>query len=219
MGSDVLVLNRSFYAVQITTWQRALSLVYLDHAHVVDEEYRCYSFENWKELSQLLSDNPSGFIHTPSFSLALPDVIALRSYDSLPESTVTFTRRNVYEHYGYQCCYCGKKSGSVELNLDHVLPRSRGGKTTWENIVTSCVPCNSKKRNRTPHEASMKLRIQPSRPSWHGPLSLVLHSPVRLKASWQRFVDTMYWNTELDNEISAAAMHDSDDRAQGAPHG
>ena len=205
MASDVLVLNRSFYAIQVISWRRALSLVYLDHAHVVDEDYRCYSFEDWRELSKIIESNPSGFVHTPAFKIAIPDVIALRCYDRLPASEVKFTRRNIYEHYRYQCCYCGKKLGTVELNLDHVLPRSRGGKTNWDNIVTSCIPCNLKKGDRLPKEARMKLLVQPSKPSWRGPLSLVFSSPAKMKTSWQRFVDTMYWNVELDQEIPETA--------------
>jgi 5-methylcytosine-specific restriction endonuclease McrA len=201
MGSDVLVLNRSFYAIQVISWQRALSLVYLDHAHVVDEDYRCYSFEDWRELSKIIDTNPSGFVHTPALKIAIPDVIALRCYDRLPASEVKFTRRNIYEHYRYQCCYCGKKLGSVELNLDHILPRSRGGKTNWENIVTSCIPCNLRKGSRLPEEANMKLLVKPSKPAWRGPMSLVFASPAKMKTSWQRFVDTMYWNVELDQEI------------------
>jgi len=200
MGSDVLVLNRSFYAVQITTWQRALSLVYLDHASVVDEDYKTYSFEDWRNLSALIQSHPAGFINTPTFKIAVPEVIALKLYDRLPMAEVKFTRRNIYEHYGYRCCYCGKKFGSTELNLEHVVPKSRGGKTGWDNIVTSCVPCNLKKANRLPDEAGMKLLLKPTKPKWRGNVSLILHSPVKMRATWQRFVDTMYWNEELEKE-------------------
>ncbi len=110
MNSDVLVLNRSFYAVQVTSWQRALTLVYTNHASVVDEEYRTYSFEDWRQLSQMIDEHPSGFIKTPRFKIAIPDVIALKLYDRLPTTEVKFTRRNIYEHYGYTCCYCGAEA-------------------------------------------------------------------------------------------------------------
>ncbi len=200
MSSDVLVLNRSFYAVQITSWQRALSLLYMGHAAVVDEEFKTYSFDDWRHLSDLISDHPAGYISTPNFRIAVPEVIALKLYDRLPTMEVKFTRRNIYEHYGYRCCYCGHKFASSELNLEHVLPRSRGGKTSWDNIVTSCIPCNLKKGDRLPSEAGMKMLITPSKPKWRGALSLILQSPVKMRSSWQKFIDTAYWNEELERE-------------------
>ncbi|HBU69436.1 MAG TPA: HNH endonuclease [Elusimicrobia bacterium] len=200
MGSDVLVLNRSFYAVQITSWQRALTLVYTDHASVVDQDYKTYSFEDWQQLSSMIKTHPSGFVTTPNFKIAIPEVIALKFYDRLPTSEVKFTRRNIYEHYNYRCCYCGNKFSSSELNLEHVIPKSRGGKTNWSNIVTSCIPCNLRKGNKMPDEAGMKMLITPNKPKWRGILSLTFGSAIKMKTSWQRFVDTVYWNGELEKE-------------------
>jgi 5-methylcytosine-specific restriction endonuclease McrA len=196
--SDVLVLNRQFYAVQITSWRRALTLLYLDHAHVVDQEYRTYSFSDWREASGERAQHPAGFITTPTFRIAVPEVIALRIYDRLPASEVKFTRRNLYEHYGHRCCYCGRKFSTQELNLDHVVPKSRGGPTNWSNIVTSCIPCNLRKGSRTPVEAGLALLVEPSRPRWKGRSSLVFRSGVKVRQSWQRFIDSVYWNTELE---------------------
>lgn len=203
MGSDVLVLNRNFYAVQITSWQRALTLVYIGHASVVDQEYRTYSFEDWQEMSQAIESHPAGFINTPNFKVAIPEVIALTLYDKLPTMEVRFTRRNIYEHYKYRCCYCGNKFVSADLNLEHVLPRSKGGKTCWENVVTSCIACNVKKADKLPHEAGMKLLVNPTKPKWRGNLSLVFQSPIKMRTSWQRFIDNVYWNQELENEQTA----------------
>lgn len=198
MSSDVLVLNRNLYAVHITSWRRALSLVYIDHARVIDEEYRTYSFEDWKELSHLVKDHPAGFVHTPSFKIAIPDVIALRLYDTVPAAQVKFTRRNIYDHYSYKCCYCGHKFQTIDLNLEHIIPRSRGGESTWDNVVTSCIACNIKKGDRLPKEAGMKLLIQPTKPKWKGAQSLILPSFVKVKASWQKFIDNVYWNAEIE---------------------
>lgn len=195
--TDVLVLNRNFYAIQITSWQRAITLVYIDHARVVDEAYRTYSFEDWRELTKVREDHPAGFIRTPEFKIAIPEIIALRLYDRLPHMDVKFTRRNIYEHYNYRCCYCGKKFPTHELNLEHVVPRSRGGKSTWDNVVTSCVSCNLQKGNKLIGETGMNLRIKPSKPKWHRGISLVLKPHIRVRASWQKFIDTMYWNSEL----------------------
>lgn len=198
MSSDVLVLNRRFYAIHVTSLKRALTLLYLDHAQVVDAEYRTYTFDDWRALSASRAEHPSGVIRTQRFSLAIPEVIALRVFDRLPQSQVKFTRRNIYDHYGHRCCYCGEKFSTESLNLDHVIPRSREGSTTWENIVTSCIPCNLKKANRTPAEAGMRLLIQPTRPRWKGPASLVFKSNFKVRQSWQRFVDNAYWHSELE---------------------
>ena len=198
MSADVLVLNRNYYAIHITPWQRAISLVYLDHARVIDQEYKTYSFEDWRELSDMIADHPAGFVSTPTFRIAIPEVIILKRYDKLPVGDVKFTRRNIYEHYGHRCCYCGKVYGTSELNLEHVIPRSRGGMTDWANIVTSCIPCNLKKADQLPEEAGLKLLIKPSKPKWRGSASLVFRAPFKIRASWQRFIDNVYWNTELE---------------------
>jgi 5-methylcytosine-specific restriction endonuclease McrA len=142
MSSDVLVLNRNFYAIHITNWQRAFSLLYSDHACAVDQDYRTYNFSDWKELSQYTQNTANHYIHTPSFRIAIPEVIALRLFDKVPQSEIKFTRKNIYEHYRHVCCYCGNKFPTDALNLDHVIPRSKGGESTWENVVTSCIDCN-----------------------------------------------------------------------------
>src|SRR5690349_20606201 len=104
MSTDVLVLNRHFCAVHIAGWQRALLLVNLDHARVVDEEYRTYNFDDWRELSRMIRNHPAGFVTTPTFRIAILEVIVLQRYDKMPVGEIKFTRRNIYEHYGYRCC-------------------------------------------------------------------------------------------------------------------
>lgn len=194
---ETLVLNRHFYAIQITDWKRAFSLLYSDQARVVDDEYRLYDFATWQELSREMSSHPRGFVHTPGFRIAIPDVISLLAYDRLPPTQVKFTRRNIYEHYGNCCCYCGRPSSTENLNLDHIIPKSRGGRSDWANVVTACFPCNSRKANRLPAEAGMTLLVKPSRPRWRGPASLFLRPGVKWRASWQKFIDTCYWDGEL----------------------
>ncbi len=194
---QTLVLNRAFFPVHITSWRRALSLVYDDAARVVDQDFRTYSFADWRELSQARGADPFGVVHTPSFAIRIPEVIALARYDRVPPTRVKFTRRNLYTHYGHRCCYCGRTFASNELNLEHVIPRSRGGKSVWENVVTACVPCNVKKSNRTPHEAGMNLLVSPTRPKARGAAALIFRPGVKMRASWQRFVDVTYWDSEI----------------------
>ena len=196
--SQVLVLNKHFVAITVTSWKKAIRLVYLDHADVVDEEYKTYSFKDWVELSQYIKDHPAGFIHTCKFKIAIPEVISLKYYDKIRFEEPRLTRKNIYEHYEYKCCYCGKKFSVDKLNIDHVVPRSRGGKTEWTNIVTSCIECNLKKGNKLPQEAGMKLVIPPSKPQRRIKLALVLNSNIKIPSSWQKFIDTLYWNIELE---------------------
>lgn len=211
---DSLVLNKSFCAVHVTDWQRTMTLLYQGAAQAVDENLQCYSFEDWSELSKLMTEHPHGFVGTSSARIALPEVIRLVTYDSLPKTSVKFTRHNLYEHYDNTCCYCGVRKNTKELNLDHVLPRSKGGRTDWSNIVLSCLFCNTTKDDkplgiaRYPRDASkmpeqlkhlagraMSLKVQPSKPRWNGPQ--VVTSKI-IPVSWQRLLDAKYWATELE---------------------
>lgn len=191
------MLNRGFYAIHVMEWQRALSLLYQDHAEVLDDNLVPYDFNNWAELSAGMKEHPGGFVHTTTLRIAIPDVIRLKRYDRLPRSEVKFTRRNIYEHYGYKCCYCGRRYATNELNLDHVIPRAKGGLTEWSNIVTACIPCNARKSDKYPEEVGMKLLVSPTRPTWHGQRSLIKIG-MKVKASWQKLIDAKYWDSELE---------------------
>lgn len=195
---EVLVLNKNFFPIQFTSIRRAFTLLYVERAVAVDEDLRVYNFEEWLDLSQFIVDHSSGFIHTVKFKIAVPEIIALKSFDKVPRVEIKFTRKNIYEHYGYRCCYCGKKFPSKELNLEHVIPKSRGGKSTWDNVVTACIECNTKKGGRTPEESGMRLKIKPSKPVVTT-LShrLVLNTGIKIKKSWKKFIDNLYWNAEL----------------------
>lgn len=198
--SHVLILNRNLFAIQVASWERALSLLYLDHAAVVDEAYNQHDFKDWIELSKTMSEHPAGFVHTPTLKLAIPEVIALKVFDQVPRQQVPFTRRNIYHHYGYRCCYCGKHLPSTDLNLDHVVPRSRGGVTDWSNIVTSCIPCNLRKGNRTPSEARMRLVVPLSRPKLRAGVTILARAPIAMRRSWQKFIDNIYWDSQLEEQ-------------------
>lgn len=196
--SEVLVLNRNYFAVHVADWQRVMTLLFQGHAQVVDQNYATYDFEEWKELSAAMVETPTGFVHTSSYKIAIPDVIALTFYDHLPRTEVRFTRKNLYHHYAHKCCYCGGRFPSEELNLDHVKPRAQGGTTAWENIVLSCIPCNTRKADKTPVQAGLKMHYPPTKPQWKPSYAIRLGGEVKVKASWQHFIDKAYWNTDLD---------------------
>jgi 5-methylcytosine-specific restriction endonuclease McrA len=174
VDEQVLVLNRNYQPINITHVRRAFAMIYSDLARAVDKDFRVF---NWDEWSQLKAGDDA--LRTVSRAFRVPRVILLQTYDRMPVGQVRFSRSNVFARDGYTCQYCHKTHRTAELNLDHVIPRSRGGPTTWENVVCSCVPCNLKKGRYTPEEANMRLLRQPSRPRWSAlvrhPLGAVRH--------------------------------------------
>ncbi len=189
------MLNRSYLPVHVTSVKRAFALLYQGVARAVDEQYRTFDFESWRELAVELHHERIGLI---GGFIRVPRVLLLIAYERVPKRHVRFSRFNIYARDGNACQYCGKRFGRTELNLDHVTPRSRGGVSTWENVVCSCHACNRRKGGRTPEEAGMALIKRPHRPHWT-PLSAESFS-LRQHREWMPYlntVDTAYWNTEL----------------------
>ena len=200
LDQPVLVLNRLWQAVNVVGAKRAFALLARGHARVVhsdDSDFRIFSFMDWVDFSVV---NPPldelDRVCTPRMVIRLPRVILLTLFDKLPRKEVKLTRNNVFERDKDTCQYCGNILEREYLNLDHVIPRDRGGKSTWENLVCSCIKCNSRKANRLPHEAHMRLVRKPVRPKWRPVISLVLDNQQRER--WKHFLDLAYWNVELE---------------------
>ncbi|HXX29914.1 MAG TPA: HNH endonuclease [Myxococcaceae bacterium] len=194
LNTHALVLNRSFHPVHVTSVRRAFSLLYQGVAKALDDEYRLYDFGDWAALSAAGHDSVS----TVQSTLRVPRVVVLSAYDHLPKGRVRFSRVNIYARDRDTCQYCGRTLSRSELNLDHVVPRAQGGRTTWENVVCSCVPCNLRKGGRTPEQAGMSLLVRPARPRW----TPLFRGPVRRVTyrEWLPFLslaDASYWNVEL----------------------
>lgn len=194
LNTHALVLNRSFHPVHVTSVRRAFSLLYQGVAKALDDEYRLYDFEDWAALSAAGHDSVS----TVRQTLRVPRVVVLSAYDHLPKGRVRFSRVNIYARDRDTCQYCGRTLFRSELNLDHVVPRAHGGRTTWENVVCACVPCNLRKGGRTPEQAGMSLLARPARPRW----TPLFRGPVRRVTyrEWLPFLslaDASYWNVEL----------------------
>jgi len=186
------VLNRHWQPIGVASVARSLTLVAADRARIVDPtDFQQYTWANW---SKLMPQDDELFIQAVKFRLRVPEVITLTVYDRVPSSMVTFSRRNIYKRDRFQCQYCGSQPGSEDLTIDHVLPRSRGGLSTWENCVLACWECNKRKANRTPDEAGMPLAIVPARPKWK---PLYAQHDVRIN-SWRKFLSEAYWTVELD---------------------
>lgn len=193
LDERTLVLNRSWRAVNVTTVRRAITLVYQRLARVIQPEtFDTHDFESWASITTRRGDP---CIRTVSLNIRVPEIIVLASFDGHPEMRVPFSRRNLFLRDGLRCQYCGEKSSSEDLSIDHIVPRSRGGTSTWTNCVLACLACNVRKGDRTPEEARMKLLRPPARPRWTPYLSVHLG---KRRASWQRFLSDRYWNVELE---------------------
>ncbi|HRK24925.1 MAG TPA: HNH endonuclease [Beijerinckiaceae bacterium] len=172
-----LVLNAdyrplSYYPLSLWSWQDALKAVFLDRVNIVSEYSRV--------------------VHSPSMSIRLPSVVSLKSYVQ-PSRSPAFTRFNVFLRDRFSCQYCGSRD---DLTFDHVIPRSKGGLTTWENVVAACSPCNLRKGDKLPDEALMRPRNRPFAPSLSQLHASGRHFPPNyLHESW---LDYLYWDSELE---------------------
>jgi 5-methylcytosine-specific restriction endonuclease McrA len=197
----VLVLNRYYLAVHVVNVRRAFALLYRDLAEVLDVQdgqYANYDFGSWLEMSGLRADEKQqddDWIRSVRFEVQVPRVIRLLRYDQVPKQTMRFNRRNLFARDGHQCQYCGRVYVGSQLSMDHVTPRSRGGETTWENVVCCCVRCNTRKGGRTPQEAHMKL-LRPPRIPRHNPA--LVHKMNNPKyQTWRAFVGRATWAVEI----------------------
>ena len=195
-GSAVLVLNSLYQAVQVTGVRRAFRLFYSGRARALSSEFVSYDFDNWCDIPPRAGEE---VIYTPTRSIPIPRVIQLVHYDRLPSREVRFTRRNIFYRDRNRCQYCGKTFPQKSLNLDHVVPLSRGGVSRWENVVCACIACNTRKGDRTPHEASMQLIRKPKRPAGHPMLRTLWMGPC--PEAWRTFLDEAYWNVELSDDV------------------
>ncbi len=165
----------SYLPLSLWSWQDAIKAVFLERVDILSEYDRV--------------------VKSPSFSIKLPSVIALREYVS-PSKYPAFTRFNVFLRDSFRCQYCSRHKPTPELTFDHVIPRSKGGRTGWDNVVTACSACNTRKGNQLPSQCGMN----PKRPPWR-PRTQELQEngrgfpPNFLHDSWRDF---LYWDTELE---------------------
>lgn len=184
LSLPVLVLNRFFDPVQVTTAKRAFVLLYGGAAFALDEQGETFDFDLWREVPVRSGDDSLPIV---GGELRVPRVVHLVNYDRTPRVTVRLTRRNIMFRDAHQCQYCAKRPPLRELNIDHVMPRSRGGPDTWENLVTACRQCNLRKGWKTPEEANMRLARRPVRPRWTMTAQILLGSGWKFK-EWEPFL-------------------------------
>lgn len=184
LSKPVLVLNKVFQPIQLATAKRAFVLLYGGSAHAIDESGEEYDFDLWRTLPIRQEDDALPVI---AGALRVPRVLHLHRYDRTPRLAVRLTRRNLMFRDAHQCQYCGKKPAIRDLNIDHVMPRSRGGADSWENLVTACRVCNLRKGWKTPEEANMRLARRPFRPRWSMTAQILLASQTQYR-EWEPFL-------------------------------
>ncbi len=191
LESPVLVLNRLWQPVNICAARRAVTLLFTGHAQVVhidpEMNFLSHDIESWVQLSDEIDDLE--LIRAISIAVRVPAIIVLSEFDRLPRREVKFTRQNVFQRDAFTCQYCARTFEVKKLNLDHVMPRDKGGKTTWENVVCSCVRCNTRKANKLPAEVNMFPIREPRPPRWR-PLFSAGDGRVKIRhESWRHFLE------------------------------
>ena len=195
---NVLVLNKSWQPINVTPVFKALKKVVAGKAKIVRHDFSLHDFEswvdNWSDITSISKDQKQRFIGNSSICFMIPEIIIFTRVKIFRPMNVKFSRKSVFLRDNNTCQYCGKQLLYNKLNIDHVLPRSQGGKSTWKNVVVSCIPCNSVKGDRTPIQAGMILIKNPVRPQY-------VQNKTRgeeIPKSWEQFIDIAYWNIKLD---------------------
>ncbi|MCA9582504.1 MAG: HNH endonuclease [Myxococcales bacterium] len=186
LRAPVLVLNRSFVPIRITTARMAFELLYQDRARAVGPDYELYDFADWMNRGPLEGHERIG---TSRGGIDVPRVVLLSSYNRIPSTGLRLSRRNLFLRDDYTCQYCGIAPGVRDLNIDHVVPRCRGGAATWENLVTSCKACNYRKGRHLPEECGMFPAKKPVRPRWTA--SVQLRGAARAFREWAPYLESM----------------------------
>lgn len=214
-STKTLVLNRDWRPINVIPVLDAVMKVYKSRAMFLDpDSFRTYDFDGWvKEWSDAVRYSKIAaerVMPLSGASLVLPEIIVCSEYRGMGfrvnnRHRPSFSRRNLFLRDRCICQFCGRKFKPEDMNMDHVIPKSKGGEATWQNIVLSCIPCNNRKKNRTPAEAGMKLIRQPFQPTQEdiniNPIErLKLRIRSRPPKTWTQFIGEMYWSTELEKE-------------------
>lgn len=191
-----LVLNRRWTPIRTTPVQDAIGLVAKGTAVIIEpESFEAHDLASWNDISRARLRFGDLAIRSPRLVLAPPEVILLTTYEGQGGRAVVFSRKNLFKRDRYTCQYCGIQPGPEELTVDHVVPRSRGGVSSWENCVLACVECNKRKADRSPAQAGLKLRRSPKKPTWKA----LVQVPARdRRESWDKFLSRAYWEIELE---------------------
>lgn len=196
LDRSALVLNKAWTPIHLTSVREAISLVAKGAALIIEPEtYQMHDLRTWNDISRARDRFESERIRSARLAIDPPEVILLNSYGGIGGRSVVFSRRNLFKRDRLTCQYCGVQPGAEALTIDHLIPRSRGGTSTWENCVLACIDCNKRKADRSPEQAGLRLRRIPRKPSWR---MLAQVSPKERRESWEHFLSRAYWEVELE---------------------
>ncbi len=164
LNAKVLLLNQSYEPLTLCTAKKAIILLYLHKAELIERK------------STLT-------LRTVSKTMPWPSVVRLKKYVKVPYANINLTRKNILRRDKHKCSYCGR--GDLPLTIDHIIPKARGGKESWSNLTTACITCNNKKGNRTPEEANMQLKNKPYKPNY---IMFILNSVSRVDEVWKKYL-------------------------------
>lgn len=194
LNGSVLILNKFFMAIQVTNARAAISALVGGKVKCVDLDYSTYDLQNWKIFSEEYQGTEEakrfpGVIRSPSTTLLVPEVVIDPDceFNSPHIKTVRYSRKSIYQRDKNTCQYCGKKCNKKEITLDHIVPRSKQGKSTWTNVVACCTNCNSNKRDKSLEELGWKLLKTPKKPHWKSHIGTPFNMEKR--NFWEMFLD------------------------------
>ncbi len=182
LQKPVLILNKVWIPIRIKDVQKAITLLCRDRACVVNTEN--YELYNWKEWYNQKVNDGEPYIQSVKKKVKVPDIILLSRYNKIPKEAPRLTKKNIFIRDGHRCQYSGEKINPSNADIDHVIPKSKGGKTVWTNLVVSSKNINRKKGDRTPEEAGLKLKRKPTKPTHH----LLAVSEEDIPNTWKKFI-------------------------------
>ena len=186
----VLVLNKSWMPINIKTAYECINAVLNNRALLVDDTYTTYDFMEWIEYSNELFERDNTLLHfrlNPENVFIIPEIIKMETKCASSYRSPRLSKINILRRDRFICQYCGKQGTKADMNVDHVVPKAQGGKTTWLNLVASCMTCNHRKADRTPTEANLKLLNEPYKPKWDTVLNKMKNNE-NLPNSWKVYI-------------------------------
>lgn len=215
----VLLLNSNWYALGVIGIPKAIGLLYSQYSDgepkariITPPPKGQYEIWEWKDWSMIRPEEGEKGLVSSSLIYKIPEVIILSKYGSFPERRVKFCRKSIWKRDNFTCQYCGKKPKEDECTIDHVVPKSLGGETSWTNCVLACYRCNSQKANRTPENAK-KPKDKDKSKKWIGPSPMklikkpikpscsIIKEKIKVLDSWKHWLDKLYWEVPLDNDM------------------
>lgn len=219
LSRDVLVLNRNWCAVGVVPMSRAVNLLFSNYENgepkariVTPPPKGSYEMWEWKDWAAFSPSSDEDALRGVSRNYRVPEVVLLTRYESVPVRNLHFCRRELWRRDNFTCQYCGVRPAEDECTIDHVVPKSLGGETSWTNCVLACYQCNSQKADRRPEDARkprekdrarrwrggspMRLMRPPTKPDYS-----IIRGRTKVLDTWRHWLDKMYWEVTLENDM------------------